>query len=869
MGDKPEQENLNDKLDLSEADSNEAADKLALDAENRQDDNLTDKTSPSMPASFDQNNPFQLVDSDQTQQSFTPSIPDDVKKIAIIAGLAGAGVLAYEGLRRLHNHLEESNLEARSLKSTEPRLITVIGDKVVNPGVSVVYGDVNHPYTEGSLAGQKWDLASASVDESGKVFLRALSDQANVYIKDKEGNMRHVKVADGEVVIKPGESFSINSNPFIEVGKQYVSNFDVSVLPGDKERFGPHDDIRHSDTPVSDKERALLRARTPSLDMKIGDAYELAWRDGYGPVLINSNSPDADFIKGSALPRNVQIGFDDKGLYVLEKQNPEAVDPFGPSRYSVHVQNNGKGQFEQLAAGVKHYVKPTDNIWFGEPNQGDSTELKLYQRSDRQLADLVNKKPENVPEPVAVRSLQLSDNNKTIKDIPPGSTLGIAVNENKEAIIITNNGNQYIEADARMFTDKNGDAFIKVSGEPLANGKERKIMLENANGSTTIITARDGYVPIGANDKFYLLGKVDSSKSLSLNLDYLQTHAATIDGKQININGAVELGASGSFDPLLTSAERVEFDRFSYGQVSDKHARLGYDDKGRLFVRDIGISEIEGEGHAGTWIQDEQGKTRCLRQDEIYYPKFGEKIWLGMPNSDDAIRLDINVNQAVLTRFRPPDAPGEGVLLSPPKPKQSPSTSRNETPEQNAGEIVDGSNNTETEKTRSNRGTNTPPNNRVKIGEIGEGITRFPDSFDSNLLGIETALPDNLLPNPTGELSEAEIERVALSLKESAQENLRANEEALRRKDLPESKRRAIEASQVIHEAFADPKVSETVAREAAKAGRFREFFGKGGGRFVPAIILAGMLAQFSKELKAQEIDVSLPDNVIPYSDKD
>jgi len=258
------------------------------------------------------------------------------------------------------------------------------------------------------------------------------------------------------------------------------------------------------------------------------------------------------------------------------------------------------------------YISPTDRVYLGDPTQITSTRVHFDSLSF----------PDRQPLPEALRRPGLSANRVRVFQFPAGNqTLRWVLGPNRQVTLGTQGhidvGGRFLAGQhAQVRIDANGDAFLRVLSQP-EGSPEAKAWIERANGgSNQIITAKDGWVPLGAKDSISMGG----SSSFTLAEEIASSHIARIGDRAIRLNPREEV-TIGRGDGQRFSPEGDARLDINHRKLSATHAKIGVDADGRMYIIDVGT---EGRGSTnGTFVNGQR-----LRPNQRCYITAGDTIMM-------------------------------------------------------------------------------------------------------------------------------------------------------------------------------------------------------------------------------------------------
>ncbi len=182
---------------------------------------------------------------------------------------------------------------------------------------------------------------------------------------------------------------------------------------------------------------------------------------------------------------------------------------------------------------------------------------------------------------------------------------------------------------AAIHVDSDGNAFMRILPE---GGPNAVALIERFEQPNKKLTASDGWVIIGTKDKISIGG----SKFISLSEQIASPYAVRLDGRNLIIEPGTHV-TIGRGDP--TANEHADGSkRVNLGEdrrrVSRVHAQIGVDEKGRLFIVDVGTT---GKGSSdGTWVNN-----KYIEPKKRYFIDENDVISLGKAGREGSMAVEV------------------------------------------------------------------------------------------------------------------------------------------------------------------------------------------------------------------------------------
>lgn len=181
---------------------------------------------------------------------------------------------------------------------------------------------------------------------------------------------------------------------------------------------------------------------------------------------------------------------------------------------------------------------------------------------------------------------------------------------------------------AELRVDNSGNAFLRVLPQK-TGAPDAVAWIERNGGGNSKLTSSDGWVPLGPRD----LVSVGGSRYFSLAERVDSPFDVTIQGKRVSLTPGnhVTIGRGDGTEYAEDGSERVDV---KGDRLSRTHARLGMDEKGRLYVEDVGT---DGKGSTnGTFVNGTK-----LKPGEKRFVTDLDNVFLGQPHKEGSVRLDV------------------------------------------------------------------------------------------------------------------------------------------------------------------------------------------------------------------------------------
>ena len=499
--------------------------------------------------------------------------------------------------------------------STKPVDVVYINGRALPPNSEMLVEANSFVRPEGEKA-HFAQLGKVRTDAEGKLFMQVTADGGQIHVRTANGDMKQYTKADGEFELKPGESFAPGKLSFIA-------------------------DVRRQRLPAQEF-KLNFDGQVSEIELKEGQEVEI----GREPLKPNPANPEtrAEVDAPNMDAKQARIGMDSRGVYITDGAEIPNSGEIAPSSKGTWV--NG----ERLPAGEKHYLKPTDKVSFGEPGKEGSAELKI-----KDAPVEVGEKLRSLGRPESSTDSTLRSLNGNAGGKPFQYTIGRGneITLGREGTIDVG-GNALAGNHARIRVDKAGNAYLKITRAP-DGAPDRLAYVERSNGGNQKITAADGWVPIGANDKV----SVGGSRFFSIGERVASPYTVKVGESSMNLEAGEHftIGRSSEAE-LADGVSRVTSEKDA---LSRTHARIGVDEKGHMYIEDVGT--VGAGSRNGTFVDGKQ-----IPPNTKVYINEKTSIWLGSPGGPASQRIDLVdlVSKGTVTASgENPNAGAEPIRLEP------------------------------------------------------------------------------------------------------------------------------------------------------------------------------------------------------------
>lgn len=503
-------------------------------------------------------------------------------------GVAGGLTLLARALMRRRDAGDASNAkpEVKPEPSTKPVEVAAVNGKVLTPESELLIDEMGKPRSPTEAKPDAiMNLAGVRMDAEGKVHVRPLTNDVPIHVRTTNGDIK--TIASAEVELKPGEMFSAGRAEFIPIQKGKLPTHDIRLTSNDG-----------LDLPLNLKDGQIV---------EVGNSGKLIKADKGVDARVEIATPGVS-------AKQARFGIDSNGLFVVDGGLAPGSTEMMPSENGTFV--NGK----RLPAGEKVYLKPDDKITFGEGEKAN--EVKIEQRivkvGDKAPSDMVPKREGNTLRSIEGKSM--------------GEPFRFTIGNGRQITIgkeghIDVGGAALAKNHAQIRVDNSGNTFMRVLSQG-AGAPDASAYIERNGGSNVQVTPKDGWVPVGPKDSISMGG----SKFFSLTERPGTPNAVQVRDEKIKLDAGdfVTFGREPG-DGFSDGVKRIKLDAT---QLSRTHARIGVDEKGTMYIEDIGT---DGKGSTnGTFVNGNRvapGKRQPINE--------GDAIWLGSPHHPSSQRIDL------------------------------------------------------------------------------------------------------------------------------------------------------------------------------------------------------------------------------------